>query len=207
MPDDEGNGRLSRIYPRTYIYIHVHAKFHGPRRFPGSSATVEYARVYTFHSRGRRNLDDTENEPTVWLHIVAAYLCAVHLLRHDVPASNNPVFNGNGLANRPRYTCAIYIRPVTLPLLHSALCISRSCLPLPVSRVSHFQLCAHHTDPASSIPFHARVHACVINVTAECHALGKLNSRKIGRQRDHLSGVRMPSFFVPCCCVVCLLRV
>lgn len=101
---------VSRVYihARIYIYIHVHVEFHGPRRFPGSSATVEYARVYTFHSRGRRNLDDTENEPTVWLHIVAAYLCAVHLLRHDVPASNNPVQRQWAREQAAIYLCDIH---------------------------------------------------------------------------------------------------
>lgn len=93
--------------------------------------------------------------------------------------------------------------PVTLPpLLHSALCISRSCLPC-VTCFSFSIVPALTTILRFETPFHARV----INVTDDCHGAGKLNSRKIGRQKDHLSGVRMPSFSVPCCCVVCFPRV
>lgn len=155
MPDDEGNGRLSRIYPRAYIYIYTRNST-GHDDFLVQVQLSNTLGLYTFHRR--RNLDDTENEPTVWLHIVAAYLCALHLLRHDVPASNNPVFNGNGLANRPpRYTHThARTHGPLLFLVYFALVSLLPLLLLPRVTCFSFSI-VRPLLLRSEAPFHARV--------------------------------------------------
>ena len=181
---------VSRVYIHAHIYIYTRNST-GHDDFLVQVQLSNTLGLYTFHRR--RNLDDTENEPTVWLHIVAAYLCAVHLLRHDVPASNNPVFNGNGLANRPpRYTHThAHTRPVTLPRVFRA----RVSPPPPPSPPCHVFLIFNCAPASSSIRSTVPRPCAAINVTGERHALRKLNSRKIGRQRDHLSGARMRWLF------------
>lgn len=146
---------VSRVYIHAHIYIYTRNST-GHDDFLVQVQLSNTLGLYTFHRR--RNLDDTENEPTVWLHIVAAYLCAVHLLRHDVPASNNPVFNGNGLANRPpRYTHThARTHGPLLFLVYFALVSLLPLLLLPRVTCFSFSI-VRPLLLRSEAPFHARV--------------------------------------------------
>lgn len=118
--------------------------FTGLRQFPGSSATVEYARR-AFHE-SRQEFRRHENEPH--RRIVAAYLCSGHLLRHDVLHLIISVPR-HRVANRPRY---LFLSHAHGPLLFFLLAIfSRSC-PRHVFLIFN---CAFHLVPPRTTHAHA----------------------------------------------------
>lgn len=137
MPDSEAREQrrvaARRLWPKELRGIH------GPLRFPGSSATDEYAvQVHSLLAEEFRRHGD-ENRPR---RIVAAYLCAVHLLPHDAPRLITPV--PTAMESRTgRDTCSASGRPWPVTLLRSRY---NFALVSP-SRVSHFQLCSPPPPP------------------------------------------------------------